>query len=240
MIYTDRERLAWVFDNSPKFSFELKNERNKMYCLQYSCKITNKEKLFQGDNYHECIDQALNAEKNSDINKLYENTYILNIGDWDEDDYDGHGYCMNIAVNTNKLLFEIQEAYKKSCLTSGIYFDRVEKNEKDKIPFFSDFNETTLEQNHKDLFSAFGINVLEYVNDNEEFESIEMFAKLILEFIKKSLPNFNYEFLNLPKEKLEELESINGNNNANLNVFFGYSFYELGLLGYDERYNIKK
>src|SRR6185312_729404 len=57
------------------------------------------------------------------------NIYKVPIGDWSTD---GHGYCEEYLIEANYSLKEMQEAYRKTCDTLGVYLHQ-EWSEKSRL-----------------------------------------------------------------------------------------------------------
>ena len=117
---------------------------------------------------------------------------------------DGHNQSEDIVINSNKTITEVREAYDKSCLLTGLVFtsnkDMVVNNEKLswKHPEYSDrcvcveyesYNTSELAQT---ILKEYGIE------DSEIDGDVGSLVDVFLEFIKLSLPDFEYNIIQDP------------------------------------------
>lgn len=150
------------------------------------------------------------------------NKMNLVLGDWSDD---GHGKTTNVTVEVNKTVVEVQEAYKASCKLTGISFnhnvDYTEKKrdwkEAKKYMVCTKYEENTLTNEVKEVLKRF--NCPEDIIENFDEECFENFVKLWFWFVKLSLPDLVYT------EIKNDIPTINGYWNENLNVAFGYGLF---------------
>jgi hypothetical protein len=157
----------------------------------------------------------------------------LVVGDWSGD---GHGKSEDVFFETNKTILEIQEAYKASCKLTGVEFNgnedytglnrdwKIRKNYQIAV----DYEEHEIPREAEELLLQHGIDVWEgfdndsydKVNELAPIDGVEHFAELWVKFVKLSLPDLEMEMVK------DEVPSINGWWDKNLNVQFGYGLFD--------------
>jgi len=152
------------------------------------------------------------------MNKMY-----LVIGDWSDD---GHGKYDKLLVRVNKSVEEVQNAYKTSCLLTGISFNGNDDftgrkrtwRSVEKYLIATDYEQFgTLHDETKEILKEFNCPC---IVDFEESAS-DTFPDLWFWFVKLSLPDLEYEIV----QEKDTTPVINGYWDKNLNVQFGYGLY---------------
>jgi len=157
------------------------------------------------------------------------------IGDWSGD---GHEKTDNVHFKSNKTADEIRKAYWDSCIHTSIAFhnqdlttfdayNRMSKDipvEKIKFRLLHNYEDTLIPAAAMKILYANGLsNKLFEDGPNEGGDqyimNAEELSELLLWFISISLDDFEYKVIK------DEVESINGFWNKNLNVGFGYGLY---------------
>jgi hypothetical protein len=155
------------------------------------------------------------------------NTYLISIGDWSAD---GHEQCRYFTFKTDIPLKELQDAYRKSCQTSGLAFDHDTFGYDDPNNICCEYEEYQIGAYHLMMLErAFG-NLPLALEDDEKADGAclepEEFAELILWFCKQSLPSFTYTaFKEKSNRSKTEQPAFNGWW-GDLNVQFGYGLFE--------------
>lgn len=155
----------------------------------------------------------------------------LTIGDWS-----GSGHSQNevFVYEVNKTVSEIRQGYKASCKKTGIQFNHNENytglkehsGYGSKLHICTEYNECYFSEEAKEIISNYGIDFSWYGNGGLSSENAEDFAQLILEFIKISIPDFEWEETSFKKSELSSIQPINGWWNSELNVQLGYGLFE--------------
>ena len=153
------------------------------------------------------------------------NKVKLTIGDWSQD---GHNQYDVSVFESNKTVKEIQEAYKESCKKTGLSFNHNEDYTGLGLGYgterqiATEYEESELSELADEILTSFGIDTSEYNEDT----SPDNFEKLLIDFIKLSLPDLELEEASFKKSELNKIPAINGWWNENLNCQFGYGLYE--------------
>ena len=165
------------------------------------------------------------------MNKMH-----LVLGDWSGD---GHGKSFNILLKSNSSVKEVQEAYKASCCLTGVSLHDVNGKDEDytgKNRDYQDANKYAVAINYEDNFipkecatvlTRFGFNPKDFKIDPKSDESGNLkiyedsFVKLWIWFTKLSNPKLELELVTGE----EQIPTINGFWDKNLNVQFGYGLY---------------
>jgi hypothetical protein len=74
----------------------------------------------------------------------------------------------------------------------------------------------------KKVLEEHGIDTKHY----DEYIELEEFVDLLMDFIKLSLPDLEYEEAAYKRSELRKIPALNGWWNGKLNVQFGYGLYE--------------
>jgi hypothetical protein len=129
----------------------------------------------------------------------------LTLGDYSAD---SHGRVVEILLDVNKSLEEIRQAYKDSCLNVGVQFGSGYNKEYrhvsnadwhlhgDKLVIDDDIRVEAIQR-----LAAHGIDLMDYSSDDQDIEiEDEDYAILVMDFIKLSLPDLEYEpiFTDIP------------------------------------------
>ena len=154
------------------------------------------------------------------------NEMYLVLGDWSDD---GHGISEKILVKVNKTIEEVQNAYKNSCMLTGISFNHNDDftNRRRDWRFAEKFHVATGYEN--DTLTEECIEVLQQFECPEELleraedHLYEAFIDLWFWFVSLSLPDLQYEKVT---PEPDPTPVINGFWNENLNVQFGYGLYQ--------------
>ena len=169
--------------------------------------------------------------------KMYK--FIIPIGDWSKD---GHNQSEDVIIECNYPVEEVREAYKKSCLLTGIQFNNsgVDQNytglpgdwkEQKKREIATEYEDAYISLVQYRILSSFGINVDKYIESDDDQEFIDAngrmgyilgvsyFVNLLMEFIGLSLSKFKWKVVK------NELPYLNGYWDKDLNVSFGYGLF---------------
>ena len=124
--------------------------------------------------------------------------FKIEIGDPSKD---GHNQSENRIINSNKTIEEVREAYDKSCLLTGLVFtsnkDIIVNNEKLNWQNneYSDRSICTEYESYDTSELAQAI-LEEYGIENPVIDGdIDSLVDIFLEFIKLSLPDFEYNII---------------------------------------------
>jgi hypothetical protein len=151
--------------------------------------------------------------------------FKIPIGDWSDD---GHGKCDEYTINCSHPVSEVRQGYKDSCKLTGISFnhnqDYTGKNLGYGSPYqiATEYESSTISEEALEILKEHKIDFDFEVEEDEEYyiEGSEEFLKLLMAFIKLSIPDLKYEITG------EDLEYLNGYWNKDLNVQFGYGLFE--------------
>lgn len=147
----------------------------------------------------------------------------LSIGDWSED---GHNQSEDFVYEVNKTVEEIRQAYKDSCVLTGLQFNYNENysglpehnsygTDRHICTEYEEYEATDLA---KEILSEHGLD--------GNFNGVEGFAELVMGFIKLSLPDLTWEEASFKKSELKnDIPAINGWWNKELNHGFGYGLF---------------
>lgn len=141
------------------------------------------------------------------------------LGDWSDD---GHSEKETICLKVNLTRNLIVQAYRESCEKYNLIFhDDYEDKKNLKILMDDNFNQEAVEILHK-IFLAGGIKDNPELYDDEEieFSRKEKFVILLFKFIKLSLPNLEWEFIE------EDIPYLNGYWQDDFNESLGYNLFD--------------
>lgn len=150
----------------------------------------------------------------------------ITIGDWSED---GHGVYEQFVFESNKTVKEVQDAYKASCKLTGLQFNHNDnytgivdnyRNYRNDRQICTEYEDSEISEFALDILKEHGIII---DDDNLDEDS---FLKLLIDFIKLSLPDLELEEASFKKSELKDIPAVNGWWNKELNVQFGYGLYE--------------
>ncbi len=157
----------------------------------------------------------------------------LTIGDWSND---GHEKSEYFIYSVNKDVTELREAYKNSCKLTGVQFNHSENYTglaelDEKMCICVQYEENQPSKKAVDALKAHGIDVDKYFDDIDEEEGTGSFnpeglAEVIMEFIKLSIPDLQFEEASFKKSKVNRIPPINGWWIDELNVSFGYGLFD--------------
>ena len=174
------------------------------------------------------------------------NRFKLTIGDWSGD---GHSKDIMFVYESNYTVKELQDAYKNSCKLTGVQFNGNENYTGIEYSY-QDENKYEIATNYQRCYASkaqykkllsHGIDLENYVSERiykegdkyyneEDYANLcepEMFAKLILDFIKLSLPkDASFEEAFYKNSELKTISSLNGWWNKELNCQFGYGLFD--------------
>src|SRR5579884_2746470 len=138
----------------------------------------------------------------NDANKLpYEIT--IPIGDWSDD---GHGKFREISFMSSHAVENLRAAYLRSVLDTGLSFD----SEHGTIQIATEYQEPGLSASAQRKLEGLGFD-LGTISDREALQPDDL-VNMILWFIKRSLPEFEYQ--------VKDKTYLNGFWNEGLNVQF--------------------
>lgn len=148
------------------------------------------------------------------------NKMKLVIGDWSDD---GHGKHFDITLECNYTVKEIQDAYKLSVIQTGLGFDNSDCDENgnklhDVYQICTEYEAGgTLTLETLEILKQFGCPD-DLILDYQE-EPMDNFVKLWFWFVSLSLSNLKYKLVK------DDVPTINGYWNKNLNTQFGYGLF---------------
>lgn len=156
--------------------------------------------------------------------------FKISIGDWSED---GHNKYEQLVFTSNKSVKEMQDAYKQSCKNTGIQFnhnqnytDRPENNGySSPYQIWTEYEDSGLSEEAKEILTVHGLLTGDANIDPDGYDADEA-AKLILNFIKLSLPDLEVEEATFKRSELDTIEPLNGWWCKELNHQFGYGLFE--------------
>lgn len=133
------------------------------------------------------------------------------IGDWSDD---GHGNCNIHEIRSNYDVHKLRQSYKDSCKLTGIQFNHSNNYTKTKNPIeiCTEFEDSCITEETITILESFGLSGY----DDEGFIDEDSFLRLLLDFIKLSLNDFEYDLTE------SSAPYLNGFWNDELNVQFGY------------------
>lgn len=141
------------------------------------------------------------------------------IGDWSGD---GHDYYDEIVFKVNKDISTLRQGYKDSCKKTGVQFNINEDYTglgKDAAHICTEYIDCLVPKYVRDILKEFDI-----YPEKGPLEP-DYFAELILEFIRLSVPDLEWEESSFKRSELKNITPLNGWWNAELNVQFGYGLY---------------
>ena len=124
--------------------------------------------------------------------------FKIEIGDPSKD---GHNQSEDRIIESNKTIEEVREAYDKSCLLTGLVFtsnkDIIVNNEKLGWQHLEYSDRSVCTEYESWNISELAQNILkdnniEVFDDEQDIDSL---TNIFLEFIKLSLPDFEYEII---------------------------------------------
>ena len=133
------------------------------------------------------------------------NQFVLPIGDWSED---GHNKSRDFTVNVNKTKEELISAYHETTKRLNMTFDSNDMYESDPIRLLNDWEDDILTAEVVKMLQEGGVDMRHFkdaeVSEDGYFENCSPrdAAILFMEFIKSSLPDMEYEFVNDQKNYL--------------------------------------
>jgi len=147
----------------------------------------------------------------------------LTLGDWSED---GHEKSIEYIYLSNYPVEKIRQAYKDSCKLTGISFNHDEDYTGLALTYGSDrqvwtgYEDSGISDTAYAILSKFGI-IAENDDIDPDFINPGEGADIIMKFISLSMPkDWSYSSLD------NDIESINGWWNKELNVQFGYGLFD--------------
>ena len=166
--------------------------------------------------------------------------FKISIGDWSSD---GHGKCEYYIFEANHEVEVLQDGYKKSCLLTGLQFNHNENytgikfdwKNSDDYQICTEYEKCTASKIQYDTLKRFGLDLQNYspniIEDDDEDKYVwlcdpDLFAIMILDFIKISIIDLEYTEASFKKSELKNIPSLNGWWNDKLNVQFGYGIFE--------------
>lgn len=160
--------------------------------------------------------------------------FKISIGDWSQD---GHNQYDQFVFSSNYSVKEMQKAYKNSCQVTGLQFDdnenytdRAENNGyRSPYQIWTEYEDCSISEEVAEILMLHGILPQDYdfETDDKYSDPFEA-AKLILDFIKLSLPDLKVKeaaFINSELEDRNAIKPLNGWWCKDLNVQFGYGLY---------------
>jgi hypothetical protein len=152
------------------------------------------------------------------------------MGDWSSD---GHGKSDEFIFEGNYPVSKLRQTYKDSCRLTGVQFNHNQNytglndggqygwREMGNRQICTEYEDSCIGRFAYDTLKKFGLEVGQY---GDVFDK-DQFAKLILNFIKLSLPDFKWEETAFKRSELKNIPPLNGYWNDELNVQFGYGLY---------------
>lgn len=126
------------------------------------------------------------------------NQFVLPIGDWSED---GHNESKNFTVNVNKTKEELITAYHETTKRLNMTFDTNDMRKSSPIRLLNEWEDNTLTADVVKKLQEGGVDMSTFedaeISDDGYFEycSPKDAAILFMEFIKSTLPDMEYEFV---------------------------------------------
>lgn len=153
---------------------------------------------------------------------LLTNKMYLTIGDWSGD---GHSKYNKVLIKCNKTVDEIRQAYKDSVKLTGIAFDH--RTPDARIRLFTKYEDCIISYENIKILKSHGCLTDEIINTFEdgvdEYGTLQIvpddFPRLFFSFIMLSIPDLIWSKI------YDDIPSINGFYNKDLNVQFGYGLY---------------
>lgn len=154
--------------------------------------------------------------------------FKIAIGDWSKD---GHNQSEDFIIEANYTVEQLQEAYKNSCKLTTISFDDSVKytgvvrhwRENKKFEIAQEYEDSRINEAAFKILKHFNVlseEQAKYLKEGDYFiESPTYLVKLIMGFIKLSLPDLEYE---LVEDSIPYLNGYWGN----LNVTWGYGLFD--------------
>lgn len=155
------------------------------------------------------------------------------VGDWSDD---GHGKCEYVIIESSHTVAVLQQGYKDSCKLTGISFNENEDYTGLNLPWDHpeaedrkiavEYESHTISKLAEGILLKRGIDIWEgldkgaYVEDGIDIFTIEgstEFVKLLLSFIKLSIPDLQYSIVK------DDIPLLVGDENMNLQ--FGYGLF---------------
>jgi len=155
------------------------------------------------------------------------NKFEISIGDWSGD---GHDKFSVVLYSANRSVEEMQQAYKDSCKLTGIQFnyrandqnytDREDTNKWWQV--CCEYEDNKIDNKAIEVLIKYDCPLEEFMGLDHILDP-ESMADLIMWFIGLSISENETEF---KWERVKEnIPSLNGGWNKNLNVQFGYGLY---------------
>lgn len=158
----------------------------------------------------------------------------ITIGDWSKD---GHEQYEEFVFESNKTVEQVRQAYKDSCKLTGLQFNHGENytglkehdSYRTKLKICTEYQDSEISVEALQILNKHNISVFEHIfedEDTEYFLDADVFLKLLLDFIKLSLPDLILEEASFKKSELRDMPAVNGWWNGELNVQFGYGLFD--------------
>lgn len=157
--------------------------------------------------------------------------FQLHLGDWS---HDGHNQFETYVFESSHPVKKLQQAYKDSCHTVGIQFNHnanytgLNAHNGYNSPFhvWTDYQDSQISEEALEKLSNAGLDVSKFSDEYGDFDN-EDCVKLILEFVKLSLPKLEVKEASYKRSELKggEIPHFNGFWNRELNVQMGYGLF---------------
>lgn len=163
-----------------------------------------------------------------------ENEMKFSIGDWSDD---GHGKTQEFRFSTDSSIDDVRQAYLKSCELTKISFDTNKgRNTNIKHAICCDYEDRVISMDALKVLIGHGLVCLsesDYADGtpfpekcffessydkNGQYVNVDDFCKLLIWFIKLSLPEFKIE-------ETKDVPSVNGYWDKDLNEMWGYGLF---------------
>lgn len=163
----------------------------------------------------------------------FKNEMMFTIGDWSDD---GHGKTSEFVFRTNVTIEEVRQAYLASCSLTKISFGPKKPGDGIEHTICSEYEDGYISFNALKVLISHGLSCLseeDYQNDipfpdecfftdsydkNGQYVDVDSFSKLLMWFIKLSLPELEYEVS-------KTIPSVNGYWDKDLNQMWGYGLF---------------
>ena len=111
-------------------------------------------------------------------------SYTIQLGEY-SGGMGGHEKIWSYIITCNKTELEIEEAFKKACLLSGIDFGTT----------FSDYEDNIVSDEVIECLYKIGIDCITFCDNDAEYNTVnsEGLTKLLLAMVTSQLPDFKYK-----------------------------------------------